>query len=100
MGLFSKQSKTDRENAKLIERLDGRAVKYVTERDPATGIESVIGREGRINTKNGTIAIVCNGTEVFRCSSDAAQTGELLSLEGVIIKTAETMVVAYYKYYR
>ena len=96
----------NKDNAKLIARLDGRAVKYVTRRDPETAIESVIGRTGRINTKNGFITIVCDGTEVFRCSSDNAQCGELLSLEGVTIRASdeqtggETIIVAYYKYYR
>jgi hypothetical protein len=105
--LFGSRRKQDiRDNQKLIERLDGRAVKYVARREPDSTIESVIGRAGRINTKNGFITIICNGTEVFRCPVNGAKCGELLSLEGVRIhgqdiKTGEqTQIIAYYKYYR
>ncbi|MDD2362285.1 MAG: hypothetical protein PHH84_04920 [Oscillospiraceae bacterium] len=103
---FNRQKQTDKTKRQLITRLDGRAVKYVTKRDAETSVESVIGRSGRINTKNGYITIICDGTEVFRCSSDEAKCGELLSLDGVIIYTKDEnshqdiMVVAYYKYYR
>ena len=106
MGLFGKRSQNDKDNRQLIARLDGRAVKYVAERDAETSVESVIGRTGRINTKNNHITIVCDGTEVFRCSSETAQCGELLSLDGVVIRAVNTnsgkpcIIVAYYQYYR
>ena len=101
MGLFGKRrSPEDKETAALLARLDGRSVKYVTRRDLETGVETVIGREGRLNTKEGKIVIVCNGTEVFRCPAEDARCGELLSLDGVTIRTGEGMVVAYYQYYR
>ena len=106
MGLFSRKSGADKENARLIERLDGRLVKYVAQRDPETSVEGVIGHTGRINTKNGFITIVCDGTEVFRCPAAGADCGELLSLDGVVIhginvKTGiNCIIVAYYKYYR
>ena len=107
MGLFSRwrgKSSEDKDNAQLIRRLDGRLVKYVTTRDPETSVESVIGHSGRINTLNGQITIVCNGTEVFRCDSQEASCGELMSLNGVVIQTGsgadKRVVVAYYQYYR
>ncbi|HIZ20453.1 MAG TPA: hypothetical protein H9674_06310 [Firmicutes bacterium] len=101
MGLFGRRKTSeDRETAALLARLDGKSVKYVTRRDPATQVETVIGHEGRLNTKDGQIVIVCNGTEVFRCPSAGARCGELLSLDGVTIRTDEGMVVAYYQYYR
>ncbi|HBT63059.1 MAG TPA: hypothetical protein DEB10_00150 [Ruminococcaceae bacterium] len=101
-----RQSKEKKEHSRLIERLDERIVKYVTQRDPETSIESVIGRNGCINTKNGQITIVCDGSEVFRCDINQARCGELLSLEGVAIHATdpstgkETIIIAYYKYYR
>lgn len=112
MGLFrSKRHKADGETARLIARLDGKSVKYVTRRAPdenGSPAETVIGKQGRINTRNGRIVIVCDGTEVFRCMAESAQCGELMSLNGVVISgrdeadpaAQETTVVAYYLYYR
>lgn len=110
MALFGGKRRTkDADNARLIARIDGRAVKYVARRSiDAAGspVESVIGHEGRINTQHGQIVVVCNGSEVFRCPAARAQCGELLSLDGVVIRCrdeaggAEDTVVAYYKYYR
>ena len=100
MGLFRRKDAKEKDAAALLARIDGKAVKYVSRRDPATGVESVIGREGRINTREGQIVIVCNGSEVFRCPASDTQCGELLSLDGVIIRTDGQTVVAYYQYYR
>lgn len=107
MSIFkSRMSKADRENTQLITRLDGRSVKYVARRDTGDSVESVIGKTGRINTRNGSITIVCDGREVFRCNADDAQCGELLSLDGVVIRGIDvdtgrpSIVVAYYQYYR
>ncbi|HIW74877.1 MAG TPA: hypothetical protein H9684_11185 [Firmicutes bacterium] len=101
MGLFGRRPPApDKETAALLARLDGKSVKYVTRRDPETQVETVIGHEGRLNTQEGQIVIVCNGTEVFRCPAAEARCGELLSLDGVTIRTGDGMVVAYYQYYR
>lgn len=101
LGLFGKRkSPEEKETAALLARLDGRSVKYVARRDPETQIETVIGHEGRLNTKDGQIVIVCNGSEVFRCPAEGARCGELLSLDGVVIRAEGKIVVAYYKYYR
>ena len=107
MGFFtSKEKQARRDNKLLIAKLDGMAVRYVTVRDPESGEERVIGKSGRINTKNHTVVIVCNGTEAFRCPADEAELGELMSLNGVVIRHTEpvegvqTIVVAYYQYYR
>lgn len=103
-----KRRAADADNARLIERIDGRAIKYVARRgldESGSPVEHIIGRQGRINTQNGQIVIVCNGSEAFRCPVEGAQCGELLSLDGVVIRWqgeggAEDTVVAYYQYYR
>ncbi len=101
MGLFGgRKGREEKETLSLLARLDGKSVKYVTRRDPETQVETVIGHEGRLNTRDGQIVIICNGTEVFRCPAAGARCGELLSLEGVVIRSGEKVVVAYYKYYR
>lgn len=110
MGLFSRKNrKEDNEQAALLAKLDGRLVKYVTRRElneAGSPVETILGKEGRIHTLHGEIIVRCGTTEVFRCAAEGASCGELLSLEGVVLKGVhpETgkpdTVVAYYKYYR
>ena len=105
MALFSRKKKPGADHRELLERLDGRELQTVTRRDPETSAETVIGKAGRINTLHGQIVIVCDGREVFRCDAATARCGELMSLNGVVIRGREengqeTTVVAYYLYYR
>ncbi len=105
-GLFSKNNEEDPAfRRKMAQKLDGRYIKYVTERED--GIETVIGREGHANIVNETeFAVTCGITEIFRADIDAMGAWELLSLEGAVLtaydKAAgrERSVVIYYKYYR
>ncbi len=106
MKLFSGRKKK-KEFGELYQRLDKKPLRYVTERDPQTYVESVIGRTGRINIYQGEIITVdCDGKEVFRGRLDEVQVGELMSLEGAVIKGKDLnsgklrSIVAYYKYYR
>ena len=107
MGLFNRaERRARRDNERLIAALDGRAIRYASERDPDTKEERVLGKSGRINTKNGVITVMCDGSEVFRCDAKTARCGELMSLNGVVIDGVssatgrETTVVGYYQYYR
>ena len=105
MSLFSHKRKQDSEQRQLLERLNGRELQTVTRRDPETSVEILIGKAGRINTNQDKVVIVCDGREVFRCAADTARCGELMSLNGVVIRGVqddgkETTVVAYYQYYR
>ena len=110
MGLFSrrKQKQLDT-NTELLAKIDGRIIRYVTCRgidENGNPMETVLGKEGRINTLHDRIVISCSGTEVFRCDTALAKCGELMSVEGVVVTgpnqvTGRTeSVVAYYKYYR
>ena len=74
--MFSFLKKKKADNRELYRRIDKKPLKYVTERDLETYVESVIGKEGRINIYDDEIAIQCNGTEVFRCKLDGADIGE------------------------
>ena len=96
-------------NTELLAKIDGRIIRYVTCRgidENGNPMETVLGKEGRINTLHDRIVISCSGTEVFRCDTALAKCGELMSLEGVVVTgpnqvTGRTeSVVAYYKYYR
>ena len=107
MGLFNgAERRARRDNERLIAALDGRAIRYASERDFDTKEERVLGKNGRINTQNDVITIMCDGREVFRCDAETARCGELMSLNGVVITGIsdvtgrETTVVGYYQYYR
>ena len=89
----------------MAKKLDGKYIKYVTER--VDGIETVIGREGHSNIESETeFAVTCGITEIFRADIAGMQAGELLTLEGAILTAfdkavgRERTVVIYYKYYR
>ena len=104
--MFSLFKKKKADHKELYRRIDKKPLKYVTERDLETSVESVIGKEGRINIYGDEIAIYCDGTEVFRCKLDDADVGELMSMEGAVLKGVDLKtgklrsLVAYYKYYR
>mgnify|MGYP007047908268 CR=1 FL=1 len=90
----------------MAQKLDGKIVKYATERDE-NGTETVIGREGHANIVNGdTFAVTCGIDTIFSCSIDEMSAWELLSLEGAVLTAydrsvgRERSVVIYYKYYR
>lgn len=106
MGLFGRRKKDGGRaaNRDLAKKLDGRAVKYVTERT-ADG-ESVIGREGALIVKGGELLVYSSADVVFRCLIDGMTAGELLSLGGVIITAPDVghggevrTVTAYYTHY-
>ena len=75
MGLFRKNKGTP---LKELERYHGKRVSYVVEREGAE--ENVIGRTGGISVDSEKLVVVCDGHEVFRCSTDG------MSHNGVDIK--------------
>lgn len=103
------RGKRDDKAAAVLKRIHGKAVRYVSRREEdgsGGAVETVLGKEGRINVNGDDLVVMCNGSEVFRCRVENAACSELLSLDGVVIKginactgQADT-VVAYYKYYR
>jgi hypothetical protein len=89
----------------LAKRLNGRKLKYVTER--IDGEDYVIGKEGSLIRKNKELLVIASENIVFRAAIDTLQMNELLSHEGIIL-TGEDLqhdgkqrcIVAYYTYYR
>ncbi|MBR5528285.1 MAG: hypothetical protein IKV97_04715 [Clostridia bacterium] len=89
----------------MAQKLDGRYIKYVTER--VEGVENVIGREGHSNIVSETEFAVTSGIdEIFRADIADLQAWELLNLEGAVLTAYDKAacrrrtVVIYYKYYR
>ena len=72
MGLFRKNKGTP---LKELERYHGKRVSYVVEREGAD--ENVIGRTGGISVDSEKLVVVCDGHEVFRCSTDGIVCAEL-----------------------
>ncbi|MBQ9121841.1 MAG: hypothetical protein IJY12_05750 [Clostridia bacterium] len=111
MGLFKKKVKkedTPEYRRKMAERLNGKHIKYVSER--IEGIEEIIGREGALNLKDDEFLVfsaVKGGHDVlFRAKVDDLSAWELLSLDGVVLTAADLehggerrTIIAYYKYY-
>ncbi|MCL2519071.1 MAG: hypothetical protein FWF15_10960 [Oscillospiraceae bacterium] len=92
-------------NKNIVKRLDGRHIKYVTERMP-DGIDSVIGKDGALIIKGDEFLVYASADVVFRVKTDELQASELLSLEGVILTAPDIQrnrevrtVIAYYTHY-
>ena len=104
--MFSLRKKKKDGVGDLYQRIDKKLLRYVTERDPDTYVESVIGRDGRLNVYDDVITVWSDGHEIFRGLLEGAEIGELMSLEGVSIKAVDAhtgkrrSIVAYYQYYR
>ena len=85
----------------MAKKLDGRAIKYVTERTPDG--ETVIGKSGALIVKGDELLVYSSADVVFRCHVDEMTASELMSLGGAIITApdlehggAERTVTAYY----
>lgn len=103
---FSRKSKEKNQNEVLLNRLDGRTVRYVTIRNPKDYSENIIGREGVMNVHGDELTIVCGNNIVFKQAFSNIDASELMSLEGVNLRYKDESsgdlltIVAYYKYYR
>lgn len=89
----------------MAERMNGRHIRYVTERENDQDI--VIGHDGCIAVRNGELIVLSDGVEKFRVTVAEMTASELMSLEGVILSGPDLehdgiyrTVICYYKYYR
>ena len=93
-----------KEKKKLKKHLNGRHIKYVTERMP-DGIDNVIGKEGALIVKGDELLVYASADVVFRADINELQASELLSLEGIILTAPDKRngevrtVIAYYTHY-
>lgn len=88
----------------MANHLNGRAIKYVTER--VDDVDNVIGREGALIIKDDELLVYSSADIVFRVKIDELKASELLSLEGAILigpdmtqGGKERKIIAYYTYY-
>ncbi len=101
----SKNVNSPRYKKDLASHLDGRALKYVTERK--NDVDEVIGRSGAIIVREDELLVYADSTVLFRTKIENLQAWELLSAEGVVITApdiengdVERTIIAYYTYWR
>lgn len=107
MSIFKKKKPEEKLSFKneMAKRMASRRLRYVTERDGDT--DSVIGKNGGFNIKDGQLLVSADNRVIFRCNIAEMDASELLSLEGVIITAPDLesggkvrKIIAYYVYYR
>lgn len=106
--MFGIKKKKD-PNADVLRQMDGREIKYVTQRlrkQDGTIKETILGKEGRIVVLNDEICVMCGTTDVFRCKIQDATYYMLLSGDGITVSGVNTVnniqmdIIVYYKYHR
>ena len=103
--LFKAKEGSLRFKNEQAERMNGRHIKYVTERINDQDI--VIGHDGCLAVRDGELIVLSDGVEKFRVVIAEMTASELMSLEGIILSgpdlvndRKERTVIANYKYYR
>lgn len=103
--LFGISESSPKYKRRAADRLDGKRLRYVTERDDQNE-DVVIGRAGYINVRNGELTVSCGIDTLFRVEVEGLTAGELMSLDGVILEGFDKQtqrvrkIIAYYVYYR
>ncbi len=104
---FGKRKKV--ENVDVLLQMDGREIKYVTQRirkEDGTVKENILGKRGRIVVLDGEIRVMCEAKDVFRCNAEESVYYTLLSGDGITVSgvnkvNGEKMdIIVYYTYHR
>ena len=107
---FKRLTKPKNENSprfrwEMAKRLNGRHIRYVTEREDNNDI--VIGHDGCLAIHDDDFIVLSDGDTKFRAKVADLSFSELMSLDGVILSGNDIehggvyrSVIAYYKYYR
>ena len=96
-------------NADVLRQMDGREIKYVTQRirhEDGALKEVILGKEGRIVILDDEIRVMCGATDVFRCPIENATYYMLLSGDGITVSGVNSLndtqmdIIVFYKYHR
>ena len=107
MSLFKRKNPEEKLSfkIKMAEKMVRNRLRYATERDGDT--DSVIGKNGGFNIRNGQLIVSADNRVIFRCNIEEMTVSELMSLEGVIITAPDIeqggkvrTIICYYVYYR
>ena len=89
--------------------MDGREVKYVTQRvrdENGNPKEEILGKAGRVAVIDGEIRVMCGAEDVFRCMASDAKYFILMSGNGMTVSGVNSLngvqmdITVYYTYYR
>ena len=101
--------KRKNKNEDVLRQMDGREIKYVTQRireEDGTVKEAILGKRGRIVVLNDEIVVMCGEKDVFRCKTSDAVYYTLLSGDGITVSGFNQVsgeradIIVYYTYYR
>ena len=104
-GFFKKKNP----NVDVLDQMDGREIKYVTQRirTPQGEVkEHILGKSGRIILIGDEIRVMCGETDVFRCNAQDCSYYMLLSGDGITVSGVNAIngikmdIIVYYKYHR
>lgn len=105
LNIFSSKAKKEAATKlQLAKKLNGQALKCVTER--INGIEEIIAKDGAIIFKENHLIVYAGQNIVVDKDIKEISFGELLSLEGLVVTVTneatneERIFIAYYKYWR
>lgn len=105
---FKRKKKQDCQE-ELLAKMDGREIKYVTQRvrdEEGNVKELILGKAGRIVVIEGEIRVMCGTKDVFRCMAQDAAYYMLLSGDGMTVSGVNSIdgtkmdIIVYYTYYR
>ena len=105
----SKNPDSTRYRHDMAEKICGYPIKYITERNPVTDNEDVIGRSGSLNIKRETDELIVStpAETILRCDVDQLDAWILMSGDGVVITAPDKehggevrTITVHYVYYR
>ena len=95
MGWFRRTSKkSDSMADEALRRLDGRLLKYAVRRaldENGSPIEIVVGKGGSLMVLEDRVIITADGKEVFSAPLDTVKSGELMSLDGIVVSGQDSV---------
>lgn len=95
MGWFRRGSKKSGSMAdEALRRLDGRLLKYAVRREldeNGSPIEVVLGKGGRLMVLEDRVIVMADGKEVFSAPLDTVKSGELMSLDGIVLSGQDSV---------
>ncbi len=89
MGWFRRGSKkSDSMADETLRRLDGKLLKYAARREldeNGSPVEVILGKDGRLMVLEDRVIVMAGGKEAFSAPLASVKSGELMSLDGVVI---------------
>ena len=81
-----------------LRRLDGRLLKYAVRRETdenGSPIEVVLGKDGRLMVLEDRVIVMAGGKEAFSAPLETVKSGELMSLDGVVVSGRDDVTGTY-----